>query len=119
MVAIKFGVLDGRKIESSVRNHVKLRILVVANSALAYAMKTSPIRTGFMHSTINMKPVSDYRFNLTARAYYSVFVHDGTKFMRARPWLANAVAKAIKTLSRRKDIKGNSVIKQTNTYPNG
>lgn len=118
MVVIKYGIMDARKLDAKLRRHLQFRLVQVSNSALAEALRTCPVDTGFLRSTNNLiKTNSAYRFSLVARAFYAVFVHDGTRFMRARPWMRRAVEKAMKLLQKNKAVEGNTIVTQTNTYP--
>lgn len=119
MVAIKFGVLDARKLDRKIRAHVQFRMAQSSNFAMSEALRTCPVRTGFLRSTVNLikSGGSNYRFALAAKAFYAVFVHDGTRFMPARPWMRNAVERAMKMLHRNQKVKGNTVVTQVNTYP--
>lgn len=117
MVAIKWGVLDGRVLNKAVRKHVQERIEKAGAQAFVNAKNSCPVDTGFMRSTIRIVNIGYYKFVLKASAFYTVFVHNGTSLMAARPFLYNAVAQAMRSLSRSKVIKATGFVKQTNTYP--
>lgn len=61
-----------------------------------YAMKDTaltyvPRRSGYLASTIFIERVREWAFKFGARASYAVFVEFGTRFMRARRFLARAL----------------------------
>ena len=118
MIRITWGVIDGRAIKASAREHIKKRIHELSNYALSEARRTCPVKTGYLKSTNGIVlTASAYRFQLVARAFYAVFVHDGTRFMAARPWLLTATRRAMNLLRKNKAVIGHGVIKQDNTYP--
>lgn len=45
------------------------------------------IKTGFLRASIGVQSVMPYRATVIAGAYYGVYVHEGTRYMRARPFL--------------------------------
>lgn len=52
----------------------------------ARAMTNSPFATGFLRSTHELV-LSPTKAEITPTANYAGFVHGGTRFMSARPWL--------------------------------
>lgn len=55
------------------------------------SMKITPVKTGFLrgsHRTGMTSPLSGY---VEPTASYAFFVHEGTRFMRGRPFLADAL----------------------------
>lgn len=53
------------------------------------------IKTGFLRSSIGVVSVSPYQAKIQAGAYYGVYVHEGTRYMRARPFLQAGLRDAI------------------------
>lgn len=47
--------------------------------------------TGFLRSSLRVKQLNQYAGIVHDDAFYAVFVHDGTRHMRPRPFLAEAV----------------------------
>lgn len=65
------------------------RALAIALDAAAAA---APRRTGRLSSSHAMQPGSARnRVNLANTAPYARLVHGGTRYVRARPWLADAI----------------------------
>ncbi len=60
-------------------------------------MWKSPIDTGYMWNTIYTE-ISSLRAEIVPRANYSVFVHQGTRFMQARPFFEITAKHANKDL---------------------
>ena len=59
-------------------------------SIQAISMRNTPVRTGRLRAshTTRFTPLMGV---LQPTAHYAIYVHDGTRFMKARPFLANAV----------------------------
>lgn len=59
-------------------------------SIQAISMRNTPVRTGQLRAshTTRFTPLMGV---LQPTAHYAIYVHDGTRFMKARPFLANAV----------------------------
>jgi hypothetical protein len=63
-----------------------------ANDVLAEAVQRAPKKTGYMASTGHVEPGDDkYSRYVVFSANYSIFVHEGTRFMAARPFLRQSV----------------------------
>ncbi len=56
----------------------------------ADSMRNSPVATGRLRASHTTR-FSSLRGELEPTAHYAFFVHDGTKYMRGRPFLLNAV----------------------------
>lgn len=54
------------------------------------SMRNTPVRTGRLRAShqTRFRPLFG---ELKPTAYYAIYVHDGTRYMKARPFLANAV----------------------------
>lgn len=56
------------------------------------ARRLCPVDTGLLKSTIKAKwQPTLLKYTVTADTPYAVFVHNGTRYMKARPFLAQAV----------------------------
>jgi hypothetical protein len=51
---------------------------------------TTPVDTGFLRAS-HYAIFSNLRGEVGTNMQYDIFVHEGTKFMRARPYLRNAI----------------------------
>ena len=60
-------------------------------------MRTVPVRTGYLQSTIYAK-VHEWIINIGADATYALFVELGTKYMQAHPYLYPAIQKYLPQL---------------------
>ncbi len=58
------------------------------------------IATGYLRASIGVTSVLPYRATVTAQANYGVFVHDGTRFMRARPFLAAGLKDSVDAIEK-------------------
>jgi len=76
-----------------------LQQAIVKTSFLVHGMATStvPVRTGFLRRSHNTAPfIGKLRGEINPFANYAFWVHEGTRRMRARPWLRNAVSNSHK-----------------------
>jgi len=64
----------------------------------ALARSSAPKRTGFLASTVFVERTGEWAFKLGARADYAYFVEFGTRFMRARRFLARTLENALPSL---------------------
>lgn len=70
------------------------------------------IKTGFLRSSIGVQSVMAYRATVVASAYYGIYVHEGTRYMRARPFLTAGLQDAAPGIE---DIFGKRVNKLIET----
>ena len=61
--------------------------------ALSAAMKTVPVRTGYLRSTLQRK-ANERQQRIFTRCHYALYVEKGTRKMRAQPYLSPAFSKA-------------------------
>jgi HK97 gp10 family phage protein len=59
------------------------------------AQNLAPKRTGYLASTIYAERTGEWSFKLGAKARYAYFVEFGTRFMRARRFLCQALEQAV------------------------
>lgn len=55
------------------------------------SQKITPVQTGFLRRSHRTSFDGPLRATIEPTANYAYFVHEGTKFMKARPFLADAV----------------------------
>jgi HK97 gp10 family phage protein len=53
------------------------------------------IKTGYLRSSIGVISVTAYQGKVQAGAYYGIYVHEGTRYMDARPFLAAGLKDAV------------------------
>lgn len=81
----------------SPKNMVDDLNIAIKKSALAIqgqSMQNAPVRTGFLrrsHESI----FGNLTATIMPTAYYAIFVHEGTRFMRGRPFLYEAVTEEL------------------------
>lgn len=63
----------------------------------AKSMRNSPVATGRLRASHSSR-FSPLRGELEPTAFYAFWVHDGTKYMKARPFLLNAVESSERTV---------------------
>lgn len=56
------------------------------------AKRRSPVRTGTLRRSIRGRTLSPLRGVVGSNVHYARFVHDGTRHMRARPFITDAIA---------------------------
>lgn len=61
--------------------------------ALSAAMKTVPVRTGYLRSTLQRK-ANERQQRIFTRCHYALYVEKGTRRMKAQPYLVPSVLKA-------------------------
>lgn len=79
-LAAKFGKINGAKILQ--RNIERLAFIIERESK-----QVTPVRTGFLRSSI--RPIMGHLMATIGPlgVPYGIFVHDGTRFMRPRPFM--------------------------------
>lgn len=70
----------------AVERHGKLQITTGENRA---------IKTGYLRASIAVASVLPYQAKVVVGAGYGVYVHEGTRFMRARPFLREGLKQAV------------------------
>jgi len=78
------------KLDSGMQRHVHEQLASWAANVKALARRTVPVRTGYLRSTIYAK-IQGWVAQIGAEATYAMFVEFGTRYMRARPYLAPAI----------------------------
>lgn len=53
------------------------------------------IKTGYLRSSIGVKSVMPFKATVQATAAYGLYIHEGTRYMRARPFLYKGLEDAI------------------------
>jgi HK97 gp10 family phage protein len=76
--------------DSATQRHVYSVLASWAADVKAQAMRTVPVRTGHLRSTI-YATVKDWVVNIGADATYASFVELGTRYMQAQPYLWPAI----------------------------
>jgi HK97 gp10 family phage protein len=79
------------------QNEVYRYLTSWAADVKAEAIRTVPVRTGYLRSTIYAE-VKDWVINLGAEATYSLFVELGTRYMQAHPFMYPAIQKYLPEL---------------------
>lgn len=72
----------------NLRKAIQSALIVVQRQSIINA----PRRTGFLKASHQQRMLSNLSGYVQPTANYASFVHDGTRFMRARPFLRQAVA---------------------------
>jgi len=74
----------------SLRASVHQKLTELADSIRETAQQLAPVRTGYLRSTIYAR-VEDWTVRVGAYAPYAVYVEHGTRFMRGRRFLSQAL----------------------------
>lgn len=72
----------------NLRKAIQAALITVQRQSIINA----PRRTGFLKASHMTRMLSNLSGYVQPTADYAMFVHDGTRFMRARPFLRQAVA---------------------------
>jgi HK97 gp10 family phage protein len=70
----------------AVERHGKLQITTGPNRA---------IKTGYLRASIAVASVLPYQAKVVVGAGYGIYVHEGTRYMQARPFLAEGLKDAV------------------------
>lgn len=74
----------------AVSSFVAFEINEIAMKTVSFGKQLSPVDTGLMRSRINQTifaTPSNLRGIVETGVFYSIYVHEGTRYMRARPFL--------------------------------
>ena len=63
------------------------------------AKRKSPVDTGLLRTSMTAEP-RGMEGEIYAGVHYAIYVHEGTRFMRKRPFLANAVKESERDIER-------------------
>lgn len=63
----------------------------VALNVTKESKKITPVKTGFLRRSHTTTFETPLRATIEPMASYALYVHDGTRFMKSRPFLADAV----------------------------
>ncbi len=85
------------KLDSALQNQVYRFLASWAADVKAEAMRTVPVRTGYLRSTIYAQ-VKDWIVGIGADATYAYFVEMGTRYMMARPFMYPSIEKYLPEL---------------------
>jgi len=76
--------------DASLRESVQQRLTELANSIKETAQQLAPARTGYLRSTIYAQ-IENWKVRVGAHAPYAAYVEHGTRFMRGRRFLSQAL----------------------------
>jgi len=77
-----------RVMTKNLRKAIQKALITVQRQSIINA----PRRTGFLKASHQHRMLSNLSGYVQPTADYAIFVHEGTRFMRARPFLRQAVA---------------------------
>ena len=76
--------ISGVDVQSFLRDEINKFAALVER----YGKQLSPVRTGFLRASIHTSPASSFlQAVVSTGTNYAIFVHEGTRFMRARPFM--------------------------------
>jgi len=114
-----FGIRElQRKLErldENLRVHVDEALASEVNGMQNLAQSFAPRRTGYLASTIFTERMGEWAFKLGARALYAIFVHEGTRFMQGRRFLARALEIGVSVLVNHVNCAITNVIKEASS----
>ena len=114
-----FGIRElQRKLErldENLRVHVDEALASEVNGMRNLAQSFAPRRTGYLASTIFTERMGEWAFKLGARALYAIFVHEGTRFMQGRRFLARALEIGVSVLVNHVNCAITNVIKEASS----
>jgi len=78
-----------------VSSFLKKQINQLAMSVERYAKQLTPVDTGRLRASINTQPqLGGISAVVSTNTDYAIYVHDGTRYMRARPFMTMGAAYA-------------------------
>ena len=83
------------RLDLSVRSRVDEALSQEVARIQVAAQNLAPKRTGYLASTIYAQRTGEWAFKLGAKAQYAYFVEFGTRFMRARRFLSQALEQSM------------------------
>lgn len=94
-MASRFGSI---KLQGFLRNQIKKLAFLVEREA----KKVTPVRTGRLRASVRVEPmVKPLEAIIQPHTDYAIFVHEGTRFMRARPFMFWGAESAVKGYEQR------------------
>lgn len=88
-----------RRITHGSSGQVAQHLVRIARRAEGIAKRLSPVDTGRMRATIHVEgphgTAAGVAYYLVANTNYAIYVHGGTRYLRARPFLLDAVRQAV------------------------
>lgn len=95
---VNIEIKNARQIKSAfnmspylMTKNLSLAIKRVALNVTKQSQRITPVKTGFLRRSHTTKFETPLRASIEPMASYALYVHDGTRFMKARPFLADAV----------------------------
>ncbi len=79
------------QLDASVKARVQQRLEEIAESIKETAQNLAPVRTGYLRSTIFTETQAEWLVKVGAKAPYSAYVENGTRFTAAHYFLSNAI----------------------------
>lgn len=74
--------------KQNISSFLRMEVNRLAASVERYAKQLTPVKTGRLRASINFTPVSLMLQSIVStHTDYALFVHEGTKYMRSRPFM--------------------------------
>lgn len=94
--------IDEGQLGAEVARRMMVRAMSMQRRVIAQAMVNAPVQTGLLRRSISGPTPhfsSPFRvhFDVVATAPYAKFVHDGTRHMKANPFLTRAMKKVARS----------------------
>lgn len=90
-------------LDSAIKRRIQNSLNTLAQSIKETAQQLAPVRTGYLRSTIFAK-TENWLIKVGARAPYAAYVEFGTRFMRGRRFLSQALQVHIPQLRQLMDL---------------
>ena len=80
--------LGGAVNDVNIQNFLRAQITAIGYKVQRMAKQLAPVRTGLMRSTIGVGTmINSLGAIVQTNVDYAIFVHEGTRFMRGRPFM--------------------------------
>ena len=87
------GKLANAFMSVDINGFLKREVNQMAMAVVRYAKQLTPVDTGFLRGSIQVSPeLFGIRAVVSTNTDYAIFVHEGTKYMRKRPFMLMGAA---------------------------
>ncbi len=76
---------------ADIRGFLSKHIEIIANKVQRFSKQVTPVDTGLLRSSIFTQPLGDLSHKVSTNKNYAIYVHEGTRFMKGRPFMDQGV----------------------------
>jgi HK97 gp10 family phage protein len=83
--------LQMEHLDASIKTRVQQSLQGIAESIRETAQRLTPVRTGYLRSTVFTEALAEWTVKVGAKAPYASYMEYGTRYITGRHFLSNAV----------------------------